>query len=352
MEISKVDKNLAIVINFNRESTVFHDIHEQPFRIYGAVKTEDASFRRLPMAVAKSVSDGVATLSDRTAGIRVRFSTDAKTIVLRIVAPRAEIMPHMALCGQAGFDIYEDSCGESRFVGAFLPPEFKDGYITSVELHGSGMRSFTVNFPLYNTVTSVEVGLDKAAKLGAGENYIEGKPVLYYGSSITQGACASRPGNAYQAIISRRLNRDFVNLGFSGNALGEQAMAEYIAAQEISAFVCDYDHNAPTALHLEQTHFAFYATIRKSHPDIPIILVSRPDFSPTEAECHERRAVIRNTYERGRAQGDERLYFIDGETLFSAENRDCSTIDTCHPTDFGFVFMARRIGDALCSAGL
>ena len=102
--------------------------------------------------------------------------------------------------------------------------------------------------------------------------YRDMKPVLYYGSSITQGGCCSRPGNTYQAVVSRRLNIDFVNLGFSGNARGERAMAEYVAAQPMSAFAFDYDHNAPSVEHLKNTHYDFYC-IKRTTPLTQIVLL-------------------------------------------------------------------------------
>ncbi len=104
------------------------------------------------------------------------------------------------------------------------------------------------------------------------------KPVLFYGSSITQGGCASRPGNCCSAMVSRLLDCMIWNLGFSGNAKGEAELAEYIANVPLGAMVYDYDHNAPSADHLERTHLPFLRTILEKQPELPVVIVSRPDY--------------------------------------------------------------------------
>ena len=129
--------------------------------------------------------------------------------------------------------------------------EYEDRHFEDVlDYSERKMRSFVINFPLYTDVCELYLGLEESAKVEAAPDYEIKVPVVYYGSSITQGGCASRPGTSYQAIISRRLNCDYVNLGFSGNAKGEPAIAEYIAGLEMSVFVYDYDHNAPNPEHL------------------------------------------------------------------------------------------------------
>ena len=149
--------------------------------------------------------------------------------------------------------------------------------------------------------------------------YAVGKPVVFYGSSITQGGCASRPGNAYPALLSRRLSMEYVNLGFSGNARGEGSMARHIAALNPAAFVMDYDHNAPTPEYLRETHCRLYTTIREKNPDIPYIMLSRPDFTThPEKDSIERRRVVEDTFRYARAQGDKHvwhMYVLSRETL-------------------------------------
>lgn len=348
MDVAKADENLKVCADYNANSITFYDVKKSPFRIYGAIETEGKDFIRLPSKIAGNISEAVLWLSKHTAGIRVRFTTNSSNLVLKVKTPPFSPMPHMAICGQSGFDVYIDCDGKSNFLKTFMPPyTFENGYIAKIELPNNGMTSYTLNFPLYHAVDDLQIGIDNTAKIVAGEEYSNELPILYYGSSITQGGCASRPGNSYQSIIARKLNRDHINLGFSGNALGESAMAEYIAKQQMSAFVMDYDHNAPNAKHLEDTHFKFYSIIRNTQPKLPIVLVSKPGFSEDEPEDFDRYQVILNTYQKAIEHGDDRIAFVEGKTLFDAEDKDCSTVDGSHPNDFGFVFMARKISRAL-----
>ena len=166
--------------------------------------------------------------------------------------------------------------------------------------------------------------------------------LLYsYGSLITQGGCASRPGMSYQSIVSRKFNCDYINLGFSGNAKAEDEITDYIKNLEMSVFVLDYDHNAPTVEHLKNTHEKMFKAVRNAHPDIPVIMMSRPKHFLTEEE-KERRKVVETTYNNAVASGDKNVYFIDG-SLLTELCKDDGTVDNCHQTDFGFVSMANAV---------
>jgi hypothetical protein len=175
-------------------------------------------------------------------------------------------------------------------------------------------------------------------------------PIVFYGSSITQGGCASRPGNCYAHHVCRWLDAPMVNLGFSSNGLGQLEMAEYINSLDMSALVMDYDHNAPDFHHLEKTHERFFQAIRTAHPTLPVVFLSRPDFD-FEAELNiRRRAVIRATYENAFRQGDRNVWFLDGERLFGTTDRDTCTVDTIHPNDLGFLRMAKCLHPVLVQA--
>ena len=200
-------------------------------------------------------------------------------------------------------------------------------------------REITINFPHYCDVLSLEIGLEKDSTLKPASGYRPMKPMVYYGSSITQGACASRPGNTYENRIIRELGIDYINLGFSGSARGEDTMAEYIANLDMSVFVYDYDYNAPTVEHLQQTHEKMFRTIRAKHPDLPVIMLTRPKFR-LNAEEEEKRAIVKQTYENALASGDQNVYFIDGPTLMQYAENDCA-VDGAHPNDLGFYSMAK-----------
>jgi hypothetical protein len=136
------------------------------------------------------------------------------------------------------------------------------------------------------------------------------------------------------------LGTELINFGFSGCGRGELAVAQAISELELSAFVMDYDHNAPDPEHLKATHEAFFKEVRKHRPDLPIILVSKPDFDTNSWENMLRREIIQETYDNALNSGDQHVYFVDGETLFGDYERDACTVDGCHPNDLGFMRMA------------
>ena len=344
------DKKMWFSEEIHEPDAVFYNVKNSPFEIYGLYDAvSDTPFRRIPEELAKSVSEGVLYLYRNTAGGRVRFSTDSPYLILRMRTHKVHKFAHMSAVAGAGFDLYEDDPDTKRsiFAHAFIPPAtMTEGYESKYSVSDGKLHSYTLNLPLYNDVDELWIGIKEGSTLSAGLSYGAEKPIVYYGSSITQGACASRPGNSYEAMISRRFNRDYLNMGFSGSAKGEPAMAEYLATLPMSFFVCDYDYNAPSAEHLAATHYPFYEIIRAKNPDIPYLMVSRHTAHRSE-NADRRRSVIRASYEKARANGDNHVYFLDGDTFFPDEWRDSCTVDTTHPNDLGFYFMACAIGDAI-----
>jgi hypothetical protein len=328
--------------------TVWCDVRKPPFELYG-FRDRDR-FLRLPEEVMKATSAGVHSTGLMTAGGRVRFSTDSPYVSLRVVYPAIHRMNRMPLSGSSGFDLYSDGEGVPAFRGLFAPQVGDStGFTAKLALNGGKhLRYFTLNFPLYNSVSSVEIGVEEGSYVGPGKKYRDIPPVVYYGSSITQGADASRPGQSYESVISRRLNTDYVNLGFSGSARGEESIMNYIASLEMSAFVYDYDHNAPTAEHLQNTHKRGFGIVRASHPDLPVIFVSRP--GKYFGSCPRRREIIMETYRSALDAGDRRVWFLDGESFYSGPYENECSVDNTHPNDLGFWLMAGKIGAVLSRA--
>ena len=339
-DISQIDSNLKIGETINKPDVRFYDPRQEPFKIYGLVYEGDR-FRRMPENVAMSVNEGVYELHANCAGGRVRFRTDSPYAAISCVMPGMCKLPHCATTGTTGFDLYEDD----DYLGSFIPPFGEDGYESVVDLGDSRMRELTINFPTYTQVKELYVGLAEGAEIAPPRPYKLEKPVVYYGSSITQGGCASRPGSTYQAIVSRKFDCDYINLGFSGSARGEPEMAEYIKGLDMSAFVYDYDHNAPTVQHLRDTHEKMFRAIRQAHPNIPVIMMTRPKYHLTEKEA-ERRKIVETTYLNALRQGDENVYFLDNRALTAFCGND-GTVDNCHPNDWGFASMAMALIDLM-----
>ena len=337
MDISKIDKNFKVETKLNKRDIAFYDVKNEPFSVYG-VFYENGKFRRMKEDVAKSVSDGVYWLHSNTAGGRVKFKTDSRYVAIHTKMSHIGKMPHFALTGSSGFDLYVSE----KYYASFVPPfEINDGYEGVIEFGSKKMREITINFPLYSDVNELYIGVEKNAKIEKADCYKIDKPIVYYGSSITQGGCASRPGNAYEAIVSQKLSVDHINLGFSGNAKAEKEISDYICSLDMSAFVYDYDHNAPTAQHLESTHERMFKEIREAKPNLPIIMMSRPKYNLTKDE-KIRLEIIKRTYENAKNNGDQNVYLIDGKTLMKLCH-DEGTVDACHPNDLGFYSMAQAV---------
>ena len=344
IRIEDIDKNFKVETKIEKDDIKFYDAEEKPFRIYGVFK-ENGRYRRLPENVAKSVSDGVYRLHSNTAGGRIRFKTNSRYIAIHAEMDSENMgrMPHFALTGSIGFDMYIKKGIKQVFSKEFIPPiAISDTLEGIVEMDNADEKEITINMPLYSDVIKVYIGLEENAEIKEAPDYSLEKPVVFYGSSVTQGACASKAGSCYTTLLARRLDAAQINLGFSGNAKGEEIIARYIASLDMSLFVYDYDYNAPSVEHLQATHEPFFRIIREAQPELPVVMISR--FSGTwGADADARRDVIRNTFLHAVQAGDHRVWFVDGHPLFGETDRDMCTVDTGHPTDIGFL----RVADAL-----
>ena len=348
LNIEEIDENFAIPLGLGREDIRFFDVKKTPEFLFG-IRFDEQRFYRMPEDFADTVSSGVASLNRCTSGGRIRFRTNSPFVAISIQLSRHEVMRHMAPRGSTGFDLYVDG----RFYQAYLPSAsnmLKD-YDRIVEFHEAEPREreILIHFPLYNHVNEVRVGVQTDAWVAEARPYAMERPVVFYGSSITQGGCVSHPGLAYPAHISRWLDCDFINLGFSGNAKGEPAMAEYVASLDPSVFVMDYDHNAPTYEHLEATHKSFYERVRALCPTTPIVMVTAPNAA-WYPELLLRRDLIRRNFEAAVAAGDDKLFFVDGAAMMAGEDWDSYTVDSIHPNDLGHYMMAKGIAPAVKEA--
>ena len=330
------------------EEFVFYNVKEAPISIHGLYEpVSEGQFQRIPQALAQTLGGWMPGLARNTAGGRVRFKTNSGRMVIRAVTKHKGQMFHATPLMEAGFDVYVAKNSGAQFAGA-TKPEFRlreEGYDDTFWFP-AGDKEITINFPLYGEVYDLQIGLERDATLEAHRPYRYEKPIVYYGSSITQGGCASRPGTAYQAIISRKYDCDYINLGFSGSARAEDPIVDFMADLEMSAFVSDYDHNAPDVEYLQKTHHRMYEKIREKNPDIPYFMVTKPDFAFRD-EDRARRRVIMESYIEACKKGDKNVYFIDGSAFFNGVDIGDCTVDFCHPTDDGFARMAAYMGDVI-----
>ncbi len=355
VKIEDIDKNFKSAELKGRKFNFF-DTYQPPFEIEGFAWFENKKgeeFYRLPLSMAKGdseINSYVFWLAHQTPGGAIRFRTDSPVIAIRAKLVYSSDMNHMARLGSAGFDLYCGTGAEAKHVGSAQPS--RDQKVMETVFNnpnpGKQMNDFILNMPLYGGCQDIEIGIIPGSQLAAPTPHKYAKPVLFYGSSITQGACASRPGNAYTSRVCRAIDAPQLNLGFSGAARGEAKMAELIATLDLAAFVMDYDYNAPSVEHLEKTHEKFFRIIREKNPELPIIIMSKcsiwTEFQNDALKVNlKRREVIRKTYENAIAAGDKHVYFIDGTTLFGKEDRTSCSVDLYHPNDIGFERMANVV---------
>ncbi len=352
MDIRKIDKNFDTTFTAPEDIEWF-SARELPFETFGIYYCEEEKrYRRMPAEVAEKVNDGVKFLASNTAGGRLRFATDSPYIVLRCVEEFELVASHMTIEGKAGFSLFSGK----KFWGMYTPSveqimsgkETGEYVFDGIQWVTEGEKDFTLYFPLYNNVKELYIGLKKGCILKQAKPYTHTCPVLFYGSSITQGGCATKSGDDYINRLSMWLDTDILNLGFSGSALAEKVMVEYLCSLNPSVFVMDYDHNAPNFEHLQKTHYPLYEAFRNTHPDTPIIMMTMPTYSDDSCgirigDLQQRYEVIQNTYLRAKENGDNNVYFISGIGLLGTTDGECATVDNCHPNSFGFYLMAKAV---------
>ncbi len=346
MKIEELDKNFIVNTKIGREDIEFIDSTIEPFKFYGIIY-ENNKFRRIPQKIADSISDGVSKLNTNTSGGRIRFITDSPYIAISVINDNPQeigsMASHMTVAAICGFDIYSRECGKEVYQGTFMPPyNMAESYENIIYFPSSKRREITINFPLYSDVSKLYIGIQKGSALLPPNEYQIAEPIVYYGSSITQGACVTRPGCIYQNIISRDLNCDYLNLGFSGNAKAEKTIANYIAKLKMSVFIFNYDHNATDVDFLNATHQSMFNIIRQSNPYLPIIITSRPKKNLNDDEL-KRLNIIKKTYQSAVKNGDSNVYFIPGNKIYDEQVSQIALVDNCHPADVGALYIAKKI---------
>lgn len=308
---------------------------------------ESAPFTRLPDRAEALVPSRVWALSRDSAGVVVHFVSDSPSLAARWSLRRPELaMRHMPASGVSGLDLYVKEQGRWRWMAVAQRFNSQEANQVLFEGQPAERREYLLFLPLYNGVSTVSLGVTAGATIEPARS--TERPVVVYGTSIVQGGCASRPGMAYTAILRRRLDRPVVNLGFSGNGCSEPELARLIAEIAAAAFVLDSIPNLqPDQV---QRIDEFITILRAAHPRTPIILLGSIRYA--DADFVEERAerVQRSNYELQaifdrRRQDDLSLWLVPGEQLLDAGGED--TVDGTHPTDLGFVRMARIVEPVL-----
>ena len=292
-------------------------------------------YDRLPAKAHGKAPESVWELSHHSAGLCVRFTTDAASIQVRWTLLNAELaMPHMPATGISGVDLYAKNAeGQWRFVGNGRP----SGVSNAAAFPVSPGNQYLLYLPLYNGVKSVEIGIAKDRTISAYKpaSSKPRKPIVFYGTSITQGGCASRPGMAFTAIVGRKLDTPVINLGFSGNGKMEPAMADLLAELDPSVYVLDCLWNMTPELVAERVP-PFVRRLRQTHPNTPILLVE--DYNIQNVSPTPMGVVLRTAYDKLKAEGVPNLHFLASQDMLGTDGE--GTVDGCHPNDLGMMRLA------------
>jgi lysophospholipase L1-like esterase len=321
------------------------------FGIEGKGWTETKSFYdRLPAKAEAIVRAPVWKLSLNSAGMSVRFVTDADTIYARWKLRSPSLaLAHMAASGVSGVDLYVKENGFWRWIGI---GEAMKSSINEYKLIGNiapRKREYQLYLPLYNGVESVEIGLPEKAAIEKAVPYPaeRAKPIVFYGTSIVQGAVASRPGMAYPAILGRRFQRPTINLGFSGNGRMEPEMAELLTELDAAVYVIDCLPNLSTGAEVGERTPKLIEIILKKRSVTPIILVENLAYPNAmfeqikQQKYRDKNETLRRVYQNLIRSKFKNIYYVSGENLIGSDGE--ATVDGIHPTDLGFM----RIADTL-----
>lgn len=315
-----------------------------PAVIEGKGWTDTAGdFDRFPARAKDIVREPVWALSRHSTGLSVRFTSNATRVRVRwTVTAERLALPHMPATGVSGLDLYAKNGDGWYFVGGARPTESPTNDAEAIAGMTATPREFRLYLPLYNGVSRLEVGVPEEATLRF-EPPAPTRPIVVYGTSITQGCCASRPGMVYTAMLGRRLGVPFINLGFSGNGKSEPEVARLLAELDPAVYVIDALPNMTPQQVVERIP-TLIDVLRAAHPTTPIVLVEHliyPNlrFRPLKAaDVATANASLRQIHAVRRKAGDKHLTLVSSTTLLGTDGD--GTVDDSHPTELGFARMA------------
>jgi lysophospholipase L1-like esterase len=327
----------------------WHDAKDLVIEGKGWMETK-SFYDRLPAKAEAIVRAPVWRLSQNSAGMSFRFVTDADAIYARWKLRSPSLaLAHMAASGVSGVDLYVRENGSWRWIGIGEAMKSSINEYKLISNIAPQKREYQLYLPLYNGVESVEIGLPEKAAIEKAVPYPAGraKPIVFYGTSIVQGAVASRPGMAYPAILGRRFERPTINLGFSGNGRMEPEVAELLTELDAAVYVIDCLPNLSTGAEVAERTPKLIEIIRKKRPATPIILVENLAYPNAmfeqikQQKYRDKNETLRRVYQNLIQSKFKNIYYVPGENLIGADGE--ATVDGIHPTDLGFM----RIADTL-----
>ncbi|MHB9129593.1 MAG: SGNH/GDSL hydrolase family protein [Armatimonadota bacterium] len=301
-------------------------------------------FSRLPLHAEQLVRDQVWQLAQCPASAYLDFRSDTSDLAVRVTNSDTYVMPHMPATGSNGLILYTRIAGQFHPWRTVVPDQEQATFERDLfRDQPACLREFRLYLPLYKSLTALDLGLSPDAQILPPAPSLLDKPIVFYGTSITQGGCASTAGADFVSTVGRLLNLDVVNLGFSGNGRGEPELARLIAEIDAALYVLDYVANTDVD-GLRKTLPRFISILRTAHPQTPILLQGPLCYGGqwSAQQVVEQRAVMMEAYLRCRKRGDQQIHFVDGFSLIPF-GTDAAYVDGVHPTDHGFRLMAERL---------
>ncbi len=304
-------------------------------------------YNRLPARLEKITRQPVWNLSKNCSGLAIRFRTNSTVIGAKWEVTNDVFMNHFTMTGIKGLDLYCLENGEWQFVNS-ARPSAKTSTAVIIQNMPEQEKEYMLYLPLYDGLESLEIGVAENAQILQPEinSPKTGKPVVFYGTSITQGGCASRGGMAYPNILSRMLDKEIVNLGFSGNGKLDLEVAEAMADIDASCFVIDCLPNVTTEL-INEKYVRFYEIIREKNSETPIIMVENILYPYMYFDQNvyklvlEKNETLNRIYNELRKKGDKNLFYIKADKLIGDSHE--ATVDGVHLTDLGFMNIAHEL---------
>jgi lysophospholipase L1-like esterase len=347
-DIAKYDPNMAIQNAVVTNGVKWIDGRYLPIEGRAFADVEHF-YDRLPKNVTTNVNAGVRAMKHDTAGMQARFSTTSKRLQIKWVPYDGKLaMDHMPATGVSGVDVYVRKPGKKWRYAKTGRISKATGSAVTVDLWGDS-NEVIINFPLYNGLKSLKVGIDGKATITPLPPRASGidKPVVFYGTSITHGGCASRPGLAFVSILGRNLDVPVVNLGFSGSGRMEYEMSEHVSAIDASCYVLDCLWNMRMKDKQGLPEYEpFIRNLRAKRPGVPIIMAGYCDVFCRPVNPKEN--FTRKLYDKLIAEGWKDLYFLPGAGMLGDDRE--GTVDGVHPNDIGMVRMAEAYGKSVKEA--
>lgn len=304
-------------------------------------------YERLPASLENKARPPVWNLSKNCSGLAVRFRTNSPLIAAKWEVTGDVFMNHFTMTGIKGLDLYCFKNGNWQFVNSARPTGKSSASVIIKNMPEEEIE-YMLYLPLYDGLDHLEIGVNPdyeifQPKLNSPQT---GRPVVFYGTSITQGGCASRAGMAYPNILSRMLDREIVNLGFSGNGKLDLEIAEVMASINASCFVMDCLPNVTVKL-INENYLQFLDILRQKNPDCPIILVENILYPHMYFDrkvnilLKEKNEALKRIFQEQRKKGDRKIYYVKADKLIG--NNQEATVDGVHLTDLGFMQMAENL---------